>query len=1006
MVSVAQPVNGGGFADGFAEAAPVRPRRTTNVAKANPWDSFKIYGYGTILVVLCLLFYSLYWWFTSGNTEAFLKHADELYQQQNFEGAVTSYKVFLDSADPKTKSASLARVRIVISKLFLERMNNGSDATKPHLLAKELLPTLEEETAIEDERDNIAGYLIDIAEKLAKQADVADTSEKKRKFIAVFDEHMKLVDNATFVPTSIRMSAQNRLDQIAEDRSRVMRDVMRDEALAETLTNIAAALETKETQKAFDLRRNLVRAYPQLYDQPNLLELVQKASQIQKELVKSKQPAPQVSQDELKTSALRSLVLANRVGEKLDALTGQIYYARSQGSVLALAADDGRLLWRQFVGYRNLHAPLPLGPNPEDGVLLSDSERLEIQQWDGATGKVVWRLAFGEPFAQPVIFKNAVYIATTSGKIFSIDWKTGRTRWATHLPQGTTSMPGVDTELGVVYVVGDHSNLYALGIQDGECLESYYLGHEANTVSVAPTSHLGHLFVYDNAGAEYCLVHSLRYDEKGLKLRPAQDDFRLIGNVLIQPEIVGRRLHVLTDRGQIEVFDVETTAPQEQVSKAAELPATSGTPLRSTMVADKGQMWVASDRLVRYQLQINTGNIVRDWAEFDGDSFLAAPKLMGPALITSRVMRNSDGVRVSAIDPKTRAELWRIDIGVPTALVAPGLNNKGLYAISGKAALYQLDPKEFATGSSAGPIENPGISGRAFQLGYPVSLGQNRWILSNLQNAGQFALFDPSREREKLRLVTVAMTGTRLATDPIRIGDGLVVALDNGRILHVNYQTGANLSSPYQAPVKPNEAYRWSHPVSVMQGSQFVIADNYRKLRRISAEGQVNEVHATTMEREMLGGAAALGESVLLAVRGPGTDYVYVADVNSLEKKQETSVEGKILAGPLAVEGLESLALVQLDQSRLRAVDANGAKLWEVTLPEGPIAGQPLHADGIIVVCGVNGWLMSIDANSGTIVGNGDLQQPISSTPFLFGKNLLIPGAEGDVFHAEIPKSQ
>lgn len=64
-----------------------------------------------------------------------------------------------------------------------------------------------------------------------------------------------------------------------------------------------------------------------------------------------------------------------------------------------------------------------------------------------------------------------------------------------------------------LYVVGDHSNLYVLNSRDGSCVESYYLGHESQTISVPPVPLLGHLFIIENAGLNYANVHVLRVDD-------------------------------------------------------------------------------------------------------------------------------------------------------------------------------------------------------------------------------------------------------------------------------------------------------------------------------------------------------------------------------------------------------------------------------------------------------------------------------------------------------------
>ncbi len=144
---------------------------------------------------------------------------------------------------------------------------------------------------------------------------------------------------------------------------------------------------------------------------------------------------------------------------------------------------------------------------------------------------------------------------------------------------------------------GNHSNLYVLDTTDGSCLQSFYIGHEEGTVAVPPVPLLGHLFVIENAGVDYANVHVLRVDDTGSQLSIAQPPFRLTGNVRINPIIQGRRLIVLTDRGEGVVYDVEPTAEREQVSVAATLSPSYTKPTSTQMAVSGTQMWITGTRI-------------------------------------------------------------------------------------------------------------------------------------------------------------------------------------------------------------------------------------------------------------------------------------------------------------------------------------------------------------------------------------------------------------------------
>src|SRR5690606_27962908 len=213
-----------------------------------------------------------------------------------------------------------------------------------------------------------------------------------------------------------------------------------------------------------------------------------------------------------------------------------------------------------------------------------------------------------EPFSQPVTHRDDIYLSTQSGRVLALDSETGDARWATVIPQSVDLSPGINDRAGKLYLPGNHSNLYVLDRRSGKCLESFYLGHAAGTVAVPPVAlqggDTGHVFVFENAGADFARMHVLKCDSSGTSLQVAQPPFRLVGNVTVDPILVlGRRLFVLTDRAQIAVFDIEpTAATTEQVSMVAEQVASYDAPTNAQMAVGKNQMWVTGTRIGRYEL--------------------------------------------------------------------------------------------------------------------------------------------------------------------------------------------------------------------------------------------------------------------------------------------------------------------------------------------------------------------------------------------------------------------
>jgi hypothetical protein len=97
---------------------------------------------------------------------------------------------------------------------------------------------------------------------------------------------------------------------------------------------------------------------------------------------------------------------------------------------------------------------------------------------------------------------------------------------------------------------------------------------------------------------------------------------------------------------------------------------------------------------------------------------------------------------------------------------------------------------------------------------------------------------------------------------------------------------------------------------------------------------------------------------------------------------------------------------VQTDDGKLRAFTSNGKEAFAVELPAGKPVGNLRRAGQNWMLAGMPGWLVTIDPQSGDIVGQDDLGQPISATPMTTsksGKFLLVPGAEGVIYLNQTP---
>lgn len=763
---------------------------------------------------------------------------------------------------------------------------------------------------------------------------------------------------------------------------------------------MSKSLEQKDTKAAYDAREELLRAFPELHDEKRLMTLVRSGSGIQQTLVQPSSKLPKTVTEAQASDSLKSIVLTTLAGRTAADLRGETLYLRAGGSVLAFDGEKGNLRWRKFVGYAKDLPPVRI--NNGAGVLLSDSKSLDIFRCDATDGRVSWRTLIDEPFQQPVSDKDDVYVSVKSGKFISLDAETGDAKWAVQIPQLLETGPGIDSRAKRAYLPGNHSNVYVINTRDGSCLETFYIGHQEGTIEVAPVPLLGHVFVIENRNSNDANVHILRVDESGQNLRIAQPPILLTGNVRVAPIIQGRRLIVLTDRGEVKVLDIEPTAEREQVTVAATLPSFYDEPTATQMAVGRTAMYITGTRVGRYELQINTGRVVRDWSLHELDTFIGQPYVSDDTLVHARVLRGTTAIRVTAANQKTGEEIWRTDVGVPVADIRAIADGKGFHVITSQAALFELDRESLAAGSTQGPIENPGKNAVGIRFQDPVVVDENRIGMVNQVGGQTIVLYDPKREREKLRQVTMQLPAGKPSGGAIASGGGLFLPLDSGRAVLMKFETGAMMATPFQPASDPVAKVDWTRPVAMPDDAdQVVIADSRKKIYRIRVAEQLRELSSKDVPYTFLGPAAGVDQTYIASTAGPAADFLVGFDMTSLNEKFKTLLDGRIAWGPVAID---QWCLIATADRTLRGFTADGVEKWQAKLPAGRPVGQPIVVDDAIILAGQEGWIISINQDDGSVIAEADLGQPISATPFPVGPKLLVPGAEGVVFIIDVPK--
>lgn len=980
--------------DAFAAApAPIKRVMPAKKSKANPYDSFRILGVGLLLALVLIAGFFLVNYFWRGSAEDRLKLADEAYEQRSYETAAVMYQDFT-SDFPSNEKASYAKVRSALA--AVRKTAEGAPDPKLGLeAALAVLPTVAGESAMAEQQSDLAGALIGLAGKFTERADRTTETAQRKLLMADMEKLLLLINDPQYVGTNQRNQQAPTLNRILEDRQRILREINRDEDLAKVLGQIDEKLTAQDTLGAYELRKALIKTYPLLEVNESLSDRIRKASVIERSLVKPASLNVSLSQQPPNEVIGRSFILAERSGKTASTLDGQVLFIKAKGSVYGIDGASGDILWRQFVG-RSFHSePLRLSNTSSADAIICLPEQGQLARLAGNSGAPLWWAGLGTTIHNPVAESDDLFVATFNGQVASLDAAGGQLKWATQLPQPAAVSPGVAFGKSSLYVPADHSNLFVLSRADGKCQEVFYLGHRAGSIAVPPVMLLGQLFVFENVTSQSSKIRILATSDQGLELKDAQAPIAMEGNIVVAPQIDGRRLIVQTDLGQTKVLDIEPTAETQKVSDLISVPKTVFTPEQSWLVSDNNRVWVVDNQLTRFDVQLASMNMNIVWSMNDGDRFDGPPQLFGNVLVHKRVLRGNQGMRVSAVEADSGKPIWETDLGMPVTHITSA--DSGYIALNTNGMVFALDKQPIKTEADSNPAQ-----GKAATLFTdPVLLSDRRVVMLNRARGNELAIYSPTTK--KMSVLTVNFGTAKPASQLVPVEDKVVLGLDSGQLVMLNLNNGAMAGSPYQPAMEANKTVQWNAPLYLAESKTLIVASDLQKLVRLSVSPELRSLNEVTLEHPLVGPIAAVGTQICAVESTRGGDVAQFFDQTSLNRATSLQLPGRRVAGPYSVPlASPSSCLLQTD-SKLVMLTAEGKIAWAIDFPKSIMLGPPIVAgDNLIVITGAGG-VWNIAAANGQVVGNLDAGQAFSSLPLVVSNNLLIGSDEGAVLALPIP---
>ncbi|EAR21200.1 outer membrane protein assembly factor BamB [Nitrococcus mobilis] len=156
------------------------------------------------------------------------------------------------------------------------------------------------------------------------------------------------------------------------------------------------------------------------------------------------------------------------VSERLrpSSAADRLYAAASDGTVTALAVQDGKQLWR-----KELDRPISGGPTVADDLVIVGTRKGEVLGLAAADGELLWISGVtSEMLAPAAIGQGVVVVRTNDGRVFALDAKTGERRWIYDRNVPVLSLRGHGSPVlvpGGVLVGFDNGRVAALSLRDG-----------------------------------------------------------------------------------------------------------------------------------------------------------------------------------------------------------------------------------------------------------------------------------------------------------------------------------------------------------------------------------------------------------------------------------------------------------------------------------------------------------------------------------------------------------
>lgn len=988
----------GGFADPAAET-PAESKSSKKKKKKkkgkndNEWDSPLLLIGGGSLVLMVIVGTLIWYIMFAENADNVLSAARDAMQAGSYSNAIANYEKF-DTDYPNHAEHSLARVELAMA-----RIRNLLETGGPEVAfdtAQKELNDIDLERDFNRAEEDLSDLLPRIARGLADQAEKSDSIEDTQKVFDKAKTALGWTNNTKYIPKSRRDTTE--LEGIRETLDRIERRQQSMTDLETTLEAMDKAVSDGQTSVAFSAQEELLEKHPALIGNEQLAEALAKISAAEQQNIRFVEEPVNAQAGAESGSVVAALAVANRRVPGTSPATGPIC-VQVNGAAYGIDAASGSVLWRKYTG----PSLTPTSPvNIGNDVLLlqwragaENKPRQTLMRVELATGNPVWQFVLDDEVAAPVVAAEDVLLAGASGKLYVVDGSSGNQKGFVQFAQPLRISPAVNLQTKVAYVVGERSSIYTVSLADFSCLGVFYANHDRGAIVAPPAVVLDKVLVAQNEGSDTSKIRLYSTEANGALSRVLKEE-RVKGRVVTQPMVEGRRVTLVTDRGEVAVYDVSVGAEGEPMTLLASRAARTSQPAVRYALVQDGNIWLAENALSKYTVA-PAGNRLTVSAlenDFNRSQYVAPLQVRDGVLFHTRARRRYAGFTVAASNVGNGAPMWETDIGTPPADGPLGSTEPvALILADANGQVFRFDPEAIRTRvqNEALPQPTKETVPTIYQYGELLVGGAAVFASPGVEHA---LLYSPSGAQP---LAKVALPSP-LACRPTAVGEGWIAPLSVGQVFALDAKTGKPLAAPFQPPLEAGRSVEWK-PASAIDESQVLITDGVAKIYLLDLEpgGTLTPMAEANLNVAPLASGLVAVEGAAVALAETGQLVVY--QLPSLEPAEPVNPGASVLWGPFRAGNV----VVSATAENLIAIDGTAMVAWQVPLNVAKLAGPPLVVGEQVYVASQDGAVLKLSLADGSEQGRIDAGEPIAAGPVLLNNRLVVAAEDSTLLVLETP---